>query len=214
MPMFPLGTVLLPGALLPLHVFEERYRRLVDDCLAGDGELGVCLIERGSEVGGGDQRLAVGTVARVVDARRFEDGRWALVTAGVRRVRVRRWLEDAPYPRAEVEDWPDVEAGPGFAEARDAVLAALRRLLALTVELGEPVAPAPDALGDDPALASYRAAALAPIGPLDRQALLEAAGPDDRVALLSRLVDEATDDAARRLALDAEGDEPWPPHGT
>ena len=56
LPMFPLGTVLLPGAVLPLHVFEPRYRQLVQDCLAGEPEFGVVLIERGSEVGGGDQR--------------------------------------------------------------------------------------------------------------------------------------------------------------
>ena len=67
--MFPLGGVLLPGAVLPLHVFEPRYRQLVVDCLAdddGDPEFGVTLIERGSEVGGGDQRTDVGVVARMV----------------------------------------------------------------------------------------------------------------------------------------------------
>ena len=59
LPMFPLGTVLLPGGVLPLHVFEPRYRQLVIDCLAddtGEPEFGVTMIERGSEVGGGDQR--------------------------------------------------------------------------------------------------------------------------------------------------------------
>ena len=64
--MFPLGTVLLPFAHLPLHIFEPRYRALVKDCLAGDGEFGVVLIERGHEVGGGDVRFGVGTVARIV----------------------------------------------------------------------------------------------------------------------------------------------------
>lgn len=55
MPMFPLGTVLLPGAILPLHVFEPRYQQLVRDCLdAPEHEFGVVLIDRGSEVGGGD----------------------------------------------------------------------------------------------------------------------------------------------------------------
>jgi uncharacterized protein len=68
MPMFPLGTVLFPHALLPLHVFEPRYRLMTRRVLAGDGELGVVLIERGSEVGGGDTRFGVGTVARVVRA--------------------------------------------------------------------------------------------------------------------------------------------------
>ena len=65
--MFPLGTVLLPGAVLPLHVFEPRYRALVADCLAGEQEFGVVLIERGSEVGGVDVRRDIATVARIVE---------------------------------------------------------------------------------------------------------------------------------------------------
>ena len=100
LPMFPLGTVLLPGAPLPLQVFEPRYRELTRDCLAGVPEFGVVLIERGSEVGGGDVRTNVGTVARIVASQGFPDGRAYLVTVGTRRIRVTEWLEDAPYPRA------------------------------------------------------------------------------------------------------------------
>ena len=110
MPMFPLGAVLFPGGVLPLHVFEPRYRRLVQDLLDGEPEFGVTLIEKGSEVGGGDQRSAVGTVARLVRVAEMPDGRYAIVSVGVRRIRVVRWLEDDPYPRAEVEDWPDDRA--------------------------------------------------------------------------------------------------------
>ena len=69
MPMFPLGQPLLPGAVLPLHVFEPRYRQLVQDTLADDvnpPEFGVTIIERGWEVGGGDHRGMIGTVARIV----------------------------------------------------------------------------------------------------------------------------------------------------
>ena len=68
LPMFPLGTVLFPSVFLPLHVFEPRYQELTRDCLAGDNEFGVVLIERGSEVGGGDARFDVGTVARIIEA--------------------------------------------------------------------------------------------------------------------------------------------------
>ncbi len=78
--MFPLGTVLLPGMPLSLHVFEPRYRQMVDDCRAGDGTFGVVLIERGSEVGGGDVRTDVGTLTRIVEARELPDGRWLLGT--------------------------------------------------------------------------------------------------------------------------------------
>ena len=61
LPMFPLSAVLFPHATMPLHVFEPRYRTLMQDCLAGDPRFGVVLIERGSEVGGGDQRSRLGT---------------------------------------------------------------------------------------------------------------------------------------------------------
>src|SRR5688500_13997113 len=107
LPMFPLGSVLLPGMFLPLHVFEPRYRAMVEHCLAGDHEFGVVLIERGREVGGGDVRTHAGTVARIAEARQFADGRWALAAVGMRRIRVEAWLEDDPYPRAEVVEWPD-----------------------------------------------------------------------------------------------------------
>src|SRR5207245_2365688 len=81
LPMFPLGTVLLPHAHLPLHIFEPRYRALVKDVLAGDGEFGVVLIERGQEVGGGDVRFDIGTVARIVQSAELPRGRWLLEAA-------------------------------------------------------------------------------------------------------------------------------------
>src|SRR5258707_10636188 len=103
LPMFPLGSVLFPYALMPLHVFEPRYRQLVDRCLAGDGTFGVVLIERGSEVGGGDVRFDVGTRTRIHRAEQLDDGRWVLLTVGTERISVRRWLPDDPFPRAEIE---------------------------------------------------------------------------------------------------------------
>ena len=198
--MFPLGTVLLPGAYLSLHVFEPRYRALVQACLDGTPEFGVALIERGSEVGGGDARFDVGCVARIVEAVELPDGRWALGTVGARRIQVRRWLEDDPYPVAEVTPWPDPPAGPGAAEARAPLVAATRRLLALSAELGEAVAPATAHVDEDPVLATYQLAALAPLGPMDRLALLRAADPDARTALLGRLLEEAIEVAEARLA--------------
>jgi len=191
MPMFPLGTVLVPSAGLPLHVFEPRYRALVRDCLAGDREFGVVLIERGSEVGGDDVRTDAGTVARIVDAMELPDGRWALATVGVRRMRVVRWLPDDPYPVAEVEDWPDPPPSDGFSARLDECLTLLRRALGLATEAGDVAAPATIELADDPVLASYQAIAVAPLGPFDRQRLLGAETPDERVARLSDLLRDA-----------------------
>lgn len=189
--MFPLGSVLLPGMVLPLHVFEDRYRALVRDCMAGDRQFGVTLIERGSEVGGGDIRAMAGTVAQIIQADELPDGRWAMVAVGTHRVRVREWMPDDPYPRAEVEEWPEVPATDPEAAvaAYEARVAQLRRILALAVELGAEADPLVE-LADDAEVGSYQIGVLSPIGPLDRQRLLTAPGPQQRLDLLEELLDD------------------------
>jgi Lon protease-like protein len=189
LPMFPLGTVLLPGMVLPLHVFEPRYRQLVQDCEAGDGEFGVVLIERGNEVGGGDVRTDVGTVAKIVQSQALPDGRYLLATVGARRLRVERWLDDDPYPRAEVADWPDVAPADGDVdEQREAIEALVRRAAALRTELGESAPPVDLTLVDDPVLAVYQAMLAAAAGPADLQALLAAPTVAERAARLEVLL--------------------------
>jgi uncharacterized protein len=199
LPMFPLGSVLLPGMLLPLHVFEPRYRALVDHVLQGDGRFGVVLIERGHEVGGGDQRSDVGTVAEVVRTEVLPDGRWALLVAGRERIRVDRWLDDDPYPRAEVHAWPDQASEASTDALLVDVTARLGRVHALASELGHPV---PDTdLDDDPSLASFQASVLAGVGPLDTQRLLLA--PDAYARL--RLLVDLLQDQEQFLRLQLEG---------
>jgi uncharacterized protein len=188
LPMFPLGTVLLPGMVMPLHVFEPRYRQLVRDCQAGDSEFGVVLIERGSEVGGGDVRTDVGTVARIVQSQELPDGRFLLAAVGERRLRVERWLDDEPYPRAEVADWPDVAADGDDEDRRRALEALVRRAAALRTELGEEAPPVDLTLVDEPVLAVYQAMMAAAMGPADLQDLLAAPTVDERVALLEALL--------------------------
>lgn len=198
--MFPLGTVLFPHALLPLHVFEPRYRLMTQRVLRDDGELGVVLIERGSEVGGGDTRFGVGTVARVVRAQELPDGGYALATVGIRRVQVVRWLPDDPYPQAEVVELPDGPSDVGADDARRArAIEALHdvRDLYLRIDPRMPDLPAIDAAA---AQASFELAALSPLGPLDAQRVLEAASAGDRLDLLTDLLD----DHARLLRADGE----------
>ncbi len=190
--MFPLGTVLVPGARMPLQIFEPRYRRLLADCLDGDGTFGIVLIERGHEVGGGDTRFGVGTLAHIDAHRARGEGRHDLVVRGTRRIRVAAWLPDAPYPRAEVVDWPDepVDDPAALTAAYGQVLTKVRRVLALATELGHRVAPVTFDAPDDPAVGSHLLSGLAPVGPLDRQRLLEAPGPDERLEILDGLLDE------------------------
>ena len=196
LPMFPLGSVLFPSMILPLHVFEPRYRALVDDCVADNGEFGVVLIERGSEVGGGDVRTDVGTVAQVLEIERFDDGRGGPAAVGTRRFRVDRWLDDDPYPRAEVTDWDD--PAPESLDL-DEVDALFRRALALAAELGEAPAPMDVELAEDAGLATFQMAALAPLGPADRQVLLATEGAEARVRLLAEQLADMTELLRARL---------------
>lgn len=199
MPMFPLAAVLFPHLGLPLHVFEPRYRVLVHDCLRQGNEFGVVLIERGREVGGGDERFGVGTVARIVQATELNDGRWLVEVVGDRRIEIRSWLPDDPYPLALVASI-DEERLTRRDAAFEAAEKAVRRALALASDLGEPVPPAAIRLDDDPHTAAYQLAALAPVGPLDHQRLLEATTVRERLGELLALVTDAADVLALRLA--------------
>jgi Lon protease-like protein len=194
--MFPLGSVLLPGELLPLHVFEPRYRQMIIDCLLADDdrepEFGQALITHGREAGGGDERAMVGTVARVLQIDALDEHRYALVAVGTRRIRVSAWLDDDPYPIAEVEEWPDEDPDP--TGLRDAVAAAhdrVRATLVLASQLTDEAIEQPDTeISDDPLVATYHLAVLAPIGPADRYRLLAAAGPTERLAALDEILDD------------------------
>lgn len=192
LPMFPLGGVLFPSVVLPLHVFEPRYRAMVEHLLGGEvePEFGVVLISRGSEVGGNDVRTSVGTAARIAEAAELPDGRWALATFGVRRIRVVEWLADDPWPQARVEGFDDrPPADEAVAARRWADLrVGVRRTLGLAAELGAAPAAATIELADDPALGTFQAAAVTPLGPADEQQVLEAEGVDDRLDLLEVMV--------------------------
>lgn len=177
-PLFPLGTVLFPGLLLPLNVFEPRYRRLVEDLLERPEErqhFGVVAIRQGREVGvDGVQALhPVGTAAHLRRVDRQDDGRYHLVTTGSRRFRLGE-LDDvsAPYLQARVQ-WLDEAGGDDPESVVPAVQAAFSRYLgalgtARAVEIEVPDLPA------EPQLLSYLVASTVVVDLPDKQALVEA----------------------------------------
>jgi len=206
MPMFPLGSVVLPGVGLPLQIFEPRYRALVMTCLTQDRLFGSVLIERGSEVGGGDQRGTVGALIRIVQAEEAPDGRWAVMGVGIERLRVLEWLPDDPFPRALVEVWPDGDTTP---ETDFLVAKTLEATVNLMDRLGvdrndHQLRPE---LDGDLSIASYQLTALSPLGPLDRLAALKASDPDTR---LTSLIDSLAEQIAILDAIDTlnEGNSP------
>ena len=199
LPMFPLGTVLYPHAAIPLHVFEPRYRQMTQECLEGTREFGVVLIARGTEVGGGDERFAIGTVARIEAASPFPDGRYALVCEGTRRIVVEQWLPEAPYPNALVRDLPSI-GEPLLTEALVETERAVRRARALLSELGEaPAISGELGLAGDPEAAAWQLCAVAPLNPYDAQKLLEVNSPRERLTQLRTLCEEIANDLSRLL---------------
>lgn len=168
-PMFPLGSVLFPHTPLPLRVFEPRYLTMIGHLLDEDDPLfGVVLIERGHETGGGDQRAAVGTLARLVSVAAGADD-LQIVAVGTERVTVDAWLEDEPYPRAELTTLPALDWNDALTPLRDEAEAIVRRVLARV----------PDArwdadtdLSEEPLAAAWQIAAIAPLGEYDQYTLL------------------------------------------
>lgn len=186
MAQFPLQSVLLPGMPLGLHVFEPRYLQLMEDIAAGDGRFGVVMITRGSEVGGADQRADVGTVAELVASAPTADGRLMVEAVGTERFRVTRWLDDDPYPRADVEPWTQLMGGV----ADDRLGLARERFdtfLSLVSELGADVGAVevPDSGVD----ALYGMAVVAPVSTHDRYRILAAADGADAAEILVDALD-------------------------
>lgn len=175
--LFPLQLVLLPDELVPLHIFEPRYRELIGECIEQDGEFGLILED-------GDGLRGIGTSATVVQVlERLPDGRLNIVVRGERRFRLVRETSGRLFRTGEVEWLPD---GPGRPDeaATGALLAAFRATAtAAEAEVEEPSA-------DDAALA-WRIAAQVDLGVDAKQELLEAPDEAERVRRLTALLAEA-----------------------
>jgi Lon protease-like protein len=199
LPMFPLGTVLMPNMVLPLHIFEPRYRSMFRDIMDGDREFGVVQIARGHETGGGDVRHDIGTIARILQAEELEDGRWVAVTVGTRRLRVLSWFPDDPYPQASIEELAEDAIDDGILQRRDLLVPRLRRLLALRSELGDAAVPSTFDLALDEAISCWQVLVLAPVGPLDAQRLLCVDGWERRLDAFADVLAELEETSALEL---------------
>ena len=177
LPLFPLGVVLYPGMLLPLHIFEDRYRRLVRDLLDGPEprRFGVIAIRKGRETGveGVQSLYEIGCTATLRRVEEHQDGRFDLVTVGTQRFRLLALDQTLPYLQGEIELLPD-EAVDGAAAvpAVRAVQAAFRGYLNALTEWGGATVRVGD-LPDEPVLLSFIVAAAMVIDLPERQALLD-----------------------------------------
>ena len=180
MPLFPLGTVLYPGLVLPLHIFEERYRQLVRDLLEGPEpqEFGVIAIRKGRETGvdGVSALYEIGCTATLRQVARHDDGRFDVAAVGAQRFRLLGLDHSRPYLRGEIELLA-VETGDEAAAAlaAQAVQRSFRSYLDALATQGAARIDVPD-LPDEPVLLSYLVAASMIVDLSDRQVML--AEPD------------------------------------
>jgi Lon protease-like protein len=199
LPMFPLGVALFPGGYLPLQVFEPRYRKLVADLPEHDNRFGVVLIKRGQEVGGGEERYDIGTVAEVVAQEEVGDGYFLLSTVGRERIRVTEWLADDPYPRALVErlmsDGDPADVGAAIEKAANA----RKQVLGMAVEMGADGRYLDVELPEDQEQAAWVLCDASPIGAFDRQQLLEIDDPVLRLGTLEDMLSARAEDLRQAM---------------
>jgi Lon protease-like protein len=201
MPMFPLGSVLMPAMPLSLRIFEERYLKLLGDLMLSETpEFGVVLIDRGPEVGGGDKRLEIGTLASVTDIGTL-DQFYGLESKGTQRFRVNAWLPDDPYPMADIDFIPDLIWNDTLMPARVHLETKVRNLLAFASEFGD-LQYGPDTeLSNNPMDACWQLAGVLPVGGLDQQDLLQSQSAEELISNTYDIV-VALEEALRAMADD------------
>jgi Lon protease-like protein len=191
LPLFPLNTVLFPGQVLPLHIFEDRYRLMIRRCLAEDTSFGVVLIKQGHETGESAEPHLTGTMARIVESSHLPDGTMNILTVGTERFRIRQLFHDQPYLRGEVEFFPmpepdDIEPLTGLAERVRSQIERYIELIAQAAGLEIQVGEIPDA----PQQIGYLAAVALQVENTEKQALLDSSSLakilDSEMTLLRR----------------------------
>jgi Lon protease-like protein len=187
--LFPLNTVLFPGAVLDVQVFEPRYRRLVEECREDGQAFGVCLIREGDEAGEPDvMPCEIGTTAEIAEVRPLEGGRYFLRSIGRRRFRIERIVDRRSYLLAEVSYLDDgatsnEEDSKRLAgELRDAFGQYMRLLVEFSGGQPDLVLP------DDPSEVSYRIADSLQVADAMKQRLLELASTEQRLRVELQLL--------------------------
>ena len=199
--MFPLGMVVFPHQTVGLCVFEPRYHRLLAD-VESERRFGTCLIERGSDVGGGDERSFVGTVLEILGTHRLSNGQTLVVAEGVECFEVGEWLDDDPYPRAVVGSGA-VTTCRSRRRCLKSTESAVRALRALQSEIfADECLQRNCAMDDDPRVRSWQLCALTPMSLLDQFKVLSLSNPNDRLRLVAEICCERYGDYQRMLAVD------------
>lgn len=199
--MFPLGMVVFPHQVVGLCVFEARYQQMLVD-VGPSNRFGTCLISRGCEVGGGDERTDVGTLLQLLGSQRLANGQTLVMVEGTDCFEVAEWLDDAPYPRARVRErcCGDVAIQPALLKSTESAVRALRALQS-EVRADECLQNNCE-MDSNPWVRSWQLCALTPMSTMDQFKVLSLSDPNDRLRLLAEVCCERYGDYQRMLAFD------------
>jgi len=186
-PLFPLNTVLFPGMVLPLHIFEPRYQLMVKRCLEGQQLFGVVLIQEGDEVGEPAIPYCMGTLAAIQQVQPYEDGRMDVVTVGVSRFRILDEIPGEPYAQARIEVLDEREDPTEIEEVVELFEGYLETLSELSNQSYQLK------VVRDPEQLSYQIASVLPLELEEKQLLLEAPSTSDRLAVEADLLRRETE---------------------
>lgn len=197
LPLFPLEAVLFPGALMPLHIFEPRYRLLIRRCIERQRPFGIVLIRNGSEVGAGAEPYGVGTEAKIVAESPLPDGRSYIVTRGERRFAVESLIADVePYLIGQVRYLDETDGDRALdraSVAREALGAYLLAVVAVTDDARGERALADDLRDAAPGDLAYRIAGSLAVDAPQQQALLELETAAARLEAETRILNRETE---------------------
>lgn len=191
LPIFPLNAVLFPGATMPLHIFEERYKQMINECIDQERPFGVVLIRSGREVGASAEPFELGTTAHIQQVERLDEGKMNIICTGGRRFRLIETVEGAPYLKGNVELIEpahafDEETSDLASEAAALFGEYVRLYLAVTNQWTRTL----DLPGDPGVLADFIGSRL-PVAANVKQQLLEELSPKNRLATERDLLGEA-----------------------
>ena len=200
--LFPLpNLVLFPHVLVPLHIFEERYKLMIGTCVEHDEVFGIVLLRSGAETESEDTIHRVGVTARVVQVERLDNGRMNILIEGENRFRIRRFIQQEPYWKSAVEFFEDDESHPSTETLYDQVSELYRKVTGLGAKADsseeEPEAVFPESPSD----LSYMVSYVLEIEPEAKQKLLEMASAAERLRALVPHLNDTIQKLEQQIAL-------------
>jgi Lon protease-like protein len=214
LPLFPLNSVLYPGLFLPLHIFEKRYQIMINDCIAAEKPFGIVLIAKGLEVGEAAEPYKIGTVARIVQVEKLEEGQLNILVTGGERFQIWDYAISADNYLVGQVSWlaEDTIDTLLFTGEMDALKHKFHLYLDLLMDLNDAEIDEEldDKLAKDPSQFSYQVASLLNVSPIEKQALLEIGDTKERIEreidildrainLMQQVLESRTDDQTQEL---------------